>query len=99
MLSYAARSCRSPKRQPNEPIWQFAMDRSKGGTVIVGFCLKLKTKKPLTRPKASTELVLFDPMEHRMHLYQQMSTWAGIGVALGILGIFLLEIFAVLAWA
>ena len=33
-----------------------------------------------------------------MHLYQQMSTWVAI-VALGILGIFLLEIFAVLAWA
>jgi hypothetical protein len=44
-------------------------------------------------------LVLFDPMEHRMHLYQQMPTWAAIVVTLGILGIFLLELFAVLAWA
>lgn len=34
-----------------------------------------------------------------MHFYQQMSTWAAIGIALGVLGIFLLEIFAVLAWA
>jgi hypothetical protein len=38
-------------------------------------------------------------MEQRVHLCQQMSTWAAIGVALGILGIFLLELFAVLAWA
>jgi hypothetical protein len=45
--------------------------------------------------------VLLDPTEYLMHLYQQMSTstWAAIGVALGVLGIFLLEIFAVLAWA
>ena len=43
-------------------------------------------------------LVLFDPMEQRMHLYEQMSTWAAIGFALAVLGIFLLEIFAVLAW-
>jgi hypothetical protein len=33
-----------------------------------------------------------------MPLYQQMSTWLAI-VVLGILGVFLLEIFAVLAWA
>jgi hypothetical protein len=38
-------------------------------------------------------------MEQRVHLYQQMPTWAAICVALGILGMFLLELFAVLAWA
>jgi hypothetical protein len=53
--------------------------------------------KPLP-PKASRGLDLFDPMEDRVQLYQQMSKWAAIGVAIGILGIFLLEIFAVLAW-
>jgi hypothetical protein len=37
-------------------------------------------------------------MEPRMHPYQQMSRWTVI-VTLGILGIFLLELFAVLAWA
>jgi hypothetical protein len=34
-----------------------------------------------------------------MHLDQQMSTWAAIGIALAVLAIFLLEILAVLAWA